>query len=82
MSASKMFQINRDNRANEFHGKDTLLNESFESAKKWFDSQQHESMTRKPLNNDEVKKMLDPKKVIFACLLISGVKKTVDRLVR
>ena len=39
-------------------------------------------MTRKALNTDEVKKMVDPKKVVAACLFVSGVKKTVDCLVR
>ena len=38
-------------------------------------------MTRKPLKMKDVKEMVDPKKVIGACLLVSGVKKTVDRIV-
>ena len=39
-------------------------------------------MTRKPLTTDEVKKMVDPKLVLGACLLITGAKKGVDRVVR
>ena len=52
-----MFRINRENHAKDFHGRDQNLNESFESAKSWFDSQEHESMTRKPLKTETVKKI-------------------------
>jgi hypothetical protein len=76
-----MFKINRDNHAKDFYGRDNSLNESFESAKNWFDGQEHESMTRKPLKTDTVKKMVNPKIVIAACLMISGAKQAVDRLV-
>jgi len=76
-----MFRINRENHAKEFHGRDQNLNESFESAKRWFDSQEHESMTRKPLNTETVKKMVNPKIVIAVCLLISGTKQAVDRII-
>lgn len=82
MKGRSMFKINRDKQAEEFHGRDNLLNEDFESAKKMFDGQTHESMTRKHLSTDDVKKMVDPKVIVCACLLISGVKKTVDRLVK
>ena len=77
-----MFKINRDNHAREFHGKSKQLNHEFESAKSWFDSQTHESMTRKPLDTEDVKKMVDPKKVIGACLLSFGAKKAVDVIVK
>ena len=77
-----MFNINRGNHAKQFHGKSTDLNNQFESAKKWFDDQTHESMTRKPLSTEDVKKMVDPRIVIGACLLITGAKKGVDQMVR
>ena len=77
-----MFKIKRDSHAAEFHGKDTQLNDEFEKAKSIFDSQTHESMNRKPIKIKDVKKMVDPKKVIASILFISGVKKTVDVLVR
>jgi len=82
MKSSDMFKINRDNQPHDFHGRDSKLNDSFESAKTKFDSTTHESMTRKHLSTDDVKKMVDPKVVLLACLLISGVKQTCDRLVR
>ena len=82
MKSADMFKINRDNQSQDFHGRDQTLNDDFESAKTRFDNQTHESMTRKHLSTEDVKKMVDPKVVIMACLLISGVKKTVDRLVR
>ena len=65
----------------DFHGRDQTLNQGFEDAKKVFDSQSHESMTRKHLTTDEVKRMVDPKIVIATCLFMTGVKKTVDKIV-
>ena len=82
MKAPDMFKINRENHAEEFHGRNKKLNSSFESAKSLFDGQTHESMTRKPLSTEDVKKMVDPRKVIAVCILISGAKKTVDCIVK
>ena len=54
----------------------------FEAAKQWFDSQERDSLRRKPMKSKEVAKMVGPARVIAGCILLSGTKKTVDRLVR
>ena len=77
-----MFKINRDNQAKEFHGFNQEINQSFDSAQEWFDKRTHESMTRKPLSTEAVKKMVNPKVVLGSLILISGCKKSVDLLVR
>ena len=82
LKGHSMFKINRENHAKEFHGRSKQLNDEFESAKGWFDKQTHESMTRKHLSSEDVQKMVDPKKVIGACLLSFGVKKVVDVVVK
>ena len=58
------------------------MNEEFDRAKDWFDKRTHESMTRKPLESEEVAKMMNPKIVIAGCLGIAATKKAVDRMVR
>ena len=54
----------------------------FEEAKRMFDSETHESMTRKPIKTKDLPKIMNPAKVVLATLLITGMKKSVDRLVR
>ena len=80
MRGEGMFTINSDQIPG-MH-QDQKLKDEFKRAEKEFDEQTHESMTRKPIQTEDVKKMVDPAKVVVACLLLSGVKKTVDRLVR
>ena len=58
------------------------LEYDFEDAKKLFDQQTHESMTRKPIKTKDLPKVMNPAKVVLATLLITGLKKSVDRLVR
>lgn len=60
----------------------TELDNSFEDAKRQFDKETHESLTRKPIKTKDLPKIINPVKVILACFLFSGFKKTVDRLVR
>ena len=47
-----------------------------------FDQETHESMTRKPIKTKDLPKIVNPAKIVVATLLITGFKKTVDRLVR
>ena len=58
------------------------LDFDFEDACRSFDKETHESMTRKPIKTKDLPKVINPTKVIVATLLITGFKKTVDRLVR
>ena len=62
--------------------KASKLDRDFEDAKRMFDQETHESLTRKQIKTKDLPKMVNPTKVIVATLLITGFKKTVDRLVR
>ena len=55
--------------------------QSFESAKKWFDERTHESMTRRPLEDKEFKKVLPMKNVIMGLMFLFGTNKAVCRVI-
>ena len=75
-----LFKIKKGKNMQDFHGTDDNLNNSFDHAMKWFDSKEHESMTRRPLKDEEVRKMVDPVKVVAGCFGLGALKKTVDIL--
>ena len=58
------------------------LDANFEDAKRKFDSETQESLTREHIKTKDVVKMVKPVRVIVACFLISGFGKIVKRLVR
>ena len=60
----------------------TQFDNAFQDAVNRFDKETHESMTREAIKTKDVVKMVQPWRVLVACFLISGFKKTVDRLVR
>jgi len=39
-------------------------------------------MARRPMKDKDVVKMVNPGKVILGCLVLGGLKKTVDRMVK
>jgi len=39
-------------------------------------------MARRPMQDKDVMKMVNPSKVIIGCLVLGGLKKTVDRMVK
>ena len=58
------------------------FDQSFESAKKWFDSQTHESMTRDTMQNKDFFKILPIKQVALLLTFLFGTKKAAYAIVK
>jgi len=58
------------------------IDQSFMSAKRWFDSQTHESMTRRSMQNKDFKNMIPIKAVAFFFTFLFGTNKAVCSLVK
>ena len=60
-------------------GSDAFFEHNFDHAKKQFDSQTQESMTRRPMTNEDLKKQIPFPQLLFGLSIIVGSNKLLKK---